>query len=66
VEGGGLDQFRSDNLAALRTCGIGSISFLEEEFNSAVDERFVTQLSDGTEAELCFNGRQKRVTLDNL
>ena len=39
---------------------------LEEEFNSTVDEKFVTLLSDGYEVELCVGGRQRNVTLDNL
>lgn len=32
----------------------------------AVDQRFVTILSDGTEIDLCPNGSKKQVTLENL
>ena len=39
---------------------------LEEEFNETVNETFVTLLSDGQEVELCHNGRQTKVTLQNL
>ena len=39
---------------------------LEEEFNETVNETFITLLSDGTEVELCHNGRDTKVTLQNL
>lgn len=38
----------------------------KEDFQYAVDQNFVTLLSDGTEVELCFKGREKAVTADNL
>ena len=39
---------------------------MEEEFLANVDEYFVTLLTDGSEAELCHNGRRRKVTLENL
>lgn len=42
------------------------LTLSQEEFEATVDERFVTLLSDGTECELCFKGREKIVTLENL
>jgi hypothetical protein len=36
------------------------------EFEAVVDERFVTRLSDGTEVELCRDGKDKIVTKHNL
>lgn len=37
-----------------------------EEFNLAIDEYFVTLLSNGKQVELLPGGRQKRVTKANL
>ncbi len=37
-----------------------------EEFEATVDQKFVAILSNGTEIELCQNGRQRQVTLENL
>lgn len=38
----------------------------KEEFEENVDERFITLLSDGSEVELAFKGRDKIVTQENL
>ena len=43
-----------------------SLSLLQEEFSSNVDEKFITVLTDGTEAELCLNGKSMQVTIENL
>lgn len=34
----------------------------KEEFEAVVEEYFVTRISDGSEVELCKNGKTKRVT----
>ena len=38
----------------------------DKEFDSIFDERFVTRLSDGTEKELCKDGKEKRLVKANL
>ena len=43
-----------------------SAKLSDEEFNLAVEEKFVTRLSDGSEAELEANGGEKAVTKANL
>ena len=40
-------------------------SMTAEEFDSSVDQNFTTHLSNGTEVELCYKGREKRVTKAN-
>lgn len=40
--------------------------YTAEEFYATVDQKFVTILSNGNEIELCQNGRQRQVTLENL
>jgi hypothetical protein len=40
--------------------------YTAEEFYATVDQKFVAILSNGAEIELCQNGRQKQVTLENL
>ena len=41
-------------------------SLKPEDFDAAVDQQFVTLLSDGSEVELCFRGKEKNVTWDNV
>ena len=61
-----LKEIDTFSWQVLENLKLKAATLSKEEFEENVDERFITLLSDGSEVELAFRGRDKVVTQENL
>lgn len=60
-----MEEFDTYSHQCLKDLKKNAEKYKPEEFNAAIEESFVTFLSNGTLVELCPDGKEKAVTHEN-